>query len=185
MHVKDSMREHSVADVAAAWWVHSQEPLCAADPLCYQPWRGSRHRVLELESICHGTCHAHSLPSHPSCKRRYLLVESYAAKAPELAASVLSTMQRYINWIDIGLVAHGRFVALLMALMEGQGGSVVPGQGVPVGGAAAAAVTGGAVTAASLTLRGAAADCLAEIICKRMDAVPKLALVQVGCVPAA
>ena len=55
MHIKDSMREHSIADVAGAW---------------------------------------------------YLLVEAYHAKAPALAASVLQTMQRYVPWIDINLVAN-------------------------------------------------------------------------------
>lgn len=54
MHIKDSMREHSMTDIAEAW---------------------------------------------------YQLVEAYSAKAPALAASVLQTMQRYVPWIDINLVA--------------------------------------------------------------------------------
>ncbi len=42
------------------------------------------------------------------CNRRQLLSEAYAAKSPELAAFVLSSMQRYISWIDIGLVANDK-----------------------------------------------------------------------------
>eukprot|EP00798_Chlamydomonas_sp_ICE-L_P025196 gene25196-10836_t len=82
MHVKDSMREHSISDVATAW---------------------------------------------------YQLVEAYYQKNSELAATVLQTMQRYISWIDIGLAANEK---------------------------------------------GAATECIIEIVSKRMEAVPKLMLVK-------
>lgn len=55
MHVKDSMREHSLGEVAGAW---------------------------------------------------YRLAATYREKAPDLAAQVLTTMGRYIPWIDINLVAN-------------------------------------------------------------------------------
>lgn len=55
MHIKDSMREHAISDVAAAW---------------------------------------------------FNLVEAYQVKDPDLASYVLQTMQRYISWIDINLVAN-------------------------------------------------------------------------------
>lgn len=109
MHFKDSMREHSIADVAAAW---------------------------------------------------YDLLEAYGTRGGagiEIATNVLQTMQRYIPWIDIGLVANGRFVGLLMAIMD---------------------------SSPSAALRGAVADCLMEIVSKRMDSVPKLTLIQsMGIVP--
>ncbi|KAF5841975.1 armadillo-type protein [Dunaliella salina] len=101
MHVKDSMREHSIVDVAAAW---------------------------------------------------YSLAEAYATKAPELAAFVLQTMQRYICWIDINLVGNEKFTTLLQAVLE-SGYS-------------------------PLMLRGAAADCLAELLAKRMEPTAKLSLIK-------
>lgn len=55
MHVKDSMRERSINEVAAAWGE---------------------------------------------------LVDRYRSQNPGLAASVLMAMQRYISWVDIGLVAN-------------------------------------------------------------------------------
>ncbi|KAJ9528951.1 hypothetical protein QJQ45_000515 [Haematococcus lacustris] len=104
MHVKDAMREHSIADVAGAW---------------------------------------------------YLLVEWYAERAPGLATLVLNTMQRFIAWIDIGLVANDKFVDLLEQILDGN-----------------------SLSAPSLALRGAAADCLTEIVSKRMEAAVKLNLIQ-------
>ena len=35
----------------------------------------------------------------------FRLVEAYHAGSPALAVSVLQTMQRYVPWIDINLVA--------------------------------------------------------------------------------
>ncbi|GFR43596.1 hypothetical protein Agub_g4693, partial [Astrephomene gubernaculifera] len=99
MHVKDSMREHSLGEVAGAW---------------------------------------------------YRLAGAYRDKAPELAAQVLTTMSRYIPWIDIGLVANDKFLPLLLSLMDS-----------PHGG-----------------LRMAAVDCVTEVVAKRMEALPKLNLIQ-------
>jgi len=48
--------------------------------------------------------HVHSKTC--SAWRRYCLAEAYASKAPELAAFVLTTMQRFICWIDINLVGN-------------------------------------------------------------------------------
>ncbi|GAX84343.1 hypothetical protein CEUSTIGMA_g11765.t1 [Chlamydomonas eustigma] len=97
MHIKDSMREHSISDIASAW---------------------------------------------------YALVDLYRTKRPALATSVLQTMQRYVPWIDISLVAHPKFVALLLSLLE----------------------------SSDTALAAAAADCLTEVVSKRMDALPKLTL---------
>ena len=36
------------------------------------------------------------------------LVANLQASNPELAASVLEAVARYVNWIDIGLVANDR-----------------------------------------------------------------------------
>lgn len=55
----------------------------------------------------------------------------------EIATNVLQTMQRYISWIDIGLVANGRFVGLLLSILD---------------------------SSPSAALRGAVADCLVEIV---------------------
>jgi hypothetical protein len=37
---------------------------------------------------------------------RYKLIEAYHDKKPDLAVFVLQTMQRYINWVDINLIAN-------------------------------------------------------------------------------
>ncbi|PSC72015.1 exportin-T isoform X1 [Micractinium conductrix] len=84
------------------------------------------------------------------------LLAAYTAPAPDTAAAVLETVQRYVHWIDIGLVANDRFVPLLF----------------------------GALAAPQEGLRGAAADVLTEIVSKRMEATPKLTLIQqLGVVP--
>ena len=64
------------------------------------------------------------------------LLAAYTAPAPDTAAAVLETVQRYVHWIDIGLVANDRFVPLLF----------------------------GALAAPQEGLRGAAADVLTEIV---------------------
>jgi exportin-T len=64
------------------------------------------------------------------------VVAAYHATAPDTAAAVLDTVQRYVHWIDIGLVANGKFVPLLFSVL-----------GAPQEG-----------------LRGAAADVLTEIV---------------------
>ena len=106
MHVKDSMREFSIVDIASAW----------------------------LEAL-----------------------EAYQASHPDLATQILQTMQRYVSWIEIGLVANERSMTLLLGVLG---------------------------SSPSASLRGAAADCLTEIVNKRMEAVPKLTLIQsMGIVP--
>ncbi|KAG1677608.1 hypothetical protein FOA52_010389 [Chlamydomonas sp. UWO 241] len=105
MRIKDSMREHSISEVAEAW---------------------------------------------------FKLLEAYSNKSPELSVQVLQTMQRYVSWIDISLIANPKFMPLLMSLLG----------------------------ARHLGLRAAAADCLTEVVSKRMDAGPKLQLVHsMGIVP--
>ncbi|PIA43073.1 hypothetical protein AQUCO_02000489v1 [Aquilegia coerulea] len=71
---------------------------------------------------------------------------------PELCASVLDSMRRYISWIDIGLIANDAFVPLLFELILVEG---PPEQ-----------------------LRGAAASCILAIVSKRMDAKSKLLLLR-------
>ncbi|KAK9827309.1 hypothetical protein WJX81_002974 [Elliptochloris bilobata] len=84
------------------------------------------------------------------------LVATYGQARPDLAGAVLGAVQRYVPWIDIGLVANDKLVPLLFALL---------GEGPPA-------------------LAGAAADVLAAIVAKRMDAGAKLALVrQLGIIP--
>ena len=36
------------------------------------------------------------------------LVAAYSGPRPDLAAAVLEVVRRYVNWIDIGLVANDR-----------------------------------------------------------------------------
>jgi hypothetical protein len=64
------------------------------------------------------------------------LVAAYSAADPATAVAVLDTVQRYVHWIDIGLVANDAFVPLLF----------------------------GALAAPQEQLRGAAADVLTEIV---------------------
>ncbi len=47
----------------------------------------------------------------------YQLVAGYHAQQPELAAFVLETLQRYVHWMDIGLVANSKFVPLLFVIL--------------------------------------------------------------------
>ena len=61
----------------------------------------ARCTLYTVPAAQHGT---HATLLHAFC--RYLLTETYSTKAPELAAMVLNTMIRYINWIDISLVAN-------------------------------------------------------------------------------
>ncbi|KAG0621103.1 hypothetical protein M758_4G269300 [Ceratodon purpureus] len=82
----------------------------------------------------------------------YSLIVMYKGQSPQLASQVLEMMQKYVAWIDIGLVANDRFVPLLFEFL------VSPNE-YP-------------------QLRGAAAECLLAIVSKRMDAPSKLALLQ-------
>ncbi|KAL4444906.1 hypothetical protein ABPG77_003956 [Micractinium sp. CCAP 211/92] len=84
------------------------------------------------------------------------LLAAYSGPAPDAAAAVLETVQRYVHWIDIGLVANDRFVPLLFNALNAQHEG----------------------------LRGAAADVLTEIVSKRMEVGAKLSLIQqLGVVP--
>lgn len=42
----------------------------------------------------------------------YQLASVYQSQQPEVASEVLSTVQRYISWMDIRLVANDRWVVL-------------------------------------------------------------------------
>ncbi|KAL0463791.1 UNVERIFIED_CONTAM: Exportin-T [Sesamum latifolium] len=76
----------------------------------------------------------------------------YRNSDPELCASVLDSMRRYISWIDIGLIVNDAFTQLLFELMLVDG---LPDQ-----------------------LRAAAAGVVLAVVSKRMDPKPKLALLQ-------
>ena len=80
----------------------------------------------------------------------YELAAAHRAQRPQLAAFVLATAARYVNWIDIGLVANDRFMPLLLDLMQ-----------APHAGA-----------------RAAATDCVIEVVAKRMEPAAKVQLVQ-------
>ena len=84
------------------------------------------------------------------------LVAAYKDTAPDTAASVLDAVQRYVHWIDIALVANDSFVPLLFSVLN----------------------------SAHEAPRAAAAAVLTEIVSKRMEAGPKLTLIQsLGVVP--
>lgn len=38
----------------------------------------------------------------------YNLLRAYQSANPDLAAAVLNTVERYVNWIDVGLVVNER-----------------------------------------------------------------------------
>ncbi|EFJ23763.1 hypothetical protein SELMODRAFT_174640 [Selaginella moellendorffii] len=82
----------------------------------------------------------------------YNLVAVYRSARPDLAALVLEAMQRYVSWIDIGLVANESFIPLMLEIL------VSPQE--------------------NRGLRGAAADCLLAVVSKRMDSSAKLALLR-------
>ncbi|XP_011625319.1 exportin-T isoform X2 [Amborella trichopoda] len=82
----------------------------------------------------------------------YELVTLYKDSNPELAASVLDTMHRYVNWIDIGLIANEVFVPLLFEIM---------------------------LSELKLEhLRCASSTCVSSIVGKRMDPQSKLTLLR-------
>ena len=82
----------------------------------------------------------------------YQLVVAYCTISPEVAASVLETMHRYVSWIDIGLVANEQFIPLLFRILSS------PQE--------------------PAKLRGAAADCILAVITKRMEPLVKVTLLQ-------
>eukprot|EP01018_Ginkgo_biloba_P004887 Gb_29796 [translate_table: standard] len=82
----------------------------------------------------------------------YDLVVLYKDLRPLLAASLLDTMQRYVTWIDIGLVANDSFIPMLFEfLLSDQ---------------------------RSLELRCSAASCVLAIVSKRMDPQSKMSLLR-------
>lgn len=82
---------------------------------------------------------------------RQLVLAHHVAR-PEAAADVLDALQRYVNWMDVGLLVNDTWLPLLFDCVQ--------------------------AAAADAALRGAAADVLGEVLSKRMEAVQKLQLVQ-------
>lgn len=82
----------------------------------------------------------------------YDIISMYRNSDPELCASVLDSMRRYISWIDIGLIVNDAFIPLLFELLLVD---VLPEQ-----------------------VRGGAAACLLAVVSKRMDPHSKLSLLQ-------
>lgn len=80
------------------------------------------------------------------------MVLTHCVTSPHVAADVLDALQRYINWMDVGLLVNDTWLPLLFDCVQ-QGG-------------------------AASELRGAAVDVVGEIVSKRMEAVQKLQLVQ-------
>ena len=80
------------------------------------------------------------------------LVLAHHVSRPEAAADVLDALQRYVGWMDVGLLVNATWLPLLFDCVQ--------------------------ATAADAALRGAAADVLGEVLSKRMEAVQKLQLVQ-------
>ncbi|EOA33575.1 hypothetical protein CARUB_v10019717mg [Capsella rubella] len=82
----------------------------------------------------------------------YEIVSLYWNSDPDLSATVLDCMRRFVSWIDITLVANGVFVPLLFELILSDG--------------------------LSDQVRGAAAGCVLAMVSKRMDPPSKLSLLQ-------
>ncbi|KAF5745559.1 putative Exportin-T [Tripterygium wilfordii] len=82
----------------------------------------------------------------------YHILTMYMTSDPELCASVLDSMKRYISWIDIRLIVNDAFIPLLFDLILADG---LPEQ-----------------------VQGAAAGCLLAVVSKRMDSQSKLPLLQ-------
>ncbi|XP_031497601.1 exportin-T [Nymphaea colorata] len=82
----------------------------------------------------------------------YDVVVLYKSSKPELAAFVLDTMRRYVNWIDIGLIANDVFLPMLFEtiLVDGH-----PDQ-----------------------LRASSAGCVLAMVSKRMEPKAKLTLLR-------
>eukprot|EP00892_Ulva_mutabilis_P003832 jgi/Ulvmu1/1820/UM119_0038.1 len=77
------------------------------------------------------------------------LVAAHYATSPPTARALLSALQRYVDWVDISLIVTPGFMALLRQLLQ------EPSQ-----------------------LQGAASATLSAILSKRMEAQPKLQLIQ-------
>ncbi len=79
-----------------------------------------------------------------------IMVLTHCATNPTVAADVLDALQRYINWMDVGLLVNETWLTLLFDCVQ----------------------------RAASELRGAAVDVVGEIVSKRMEAVQKLQLIQ-------
>ncbi|XVE51859.1 hypothetical protein DITRI_Ditri02bG0075000 [Diplodiscus trichospermus] len=82
----------------------------------------------------------------------YDIVSMYRNSDPEICATVLDCMRRYISWIDIGLIVNDAFIPLLFELIL--------------------------VDCLLEQLRAAAAGCVLAVVSKRMDALSKLSLLK-------
>lgn len=82
----------------------------------------------------------------------YDIVSMSRNSHPEICASVLDTMRRYISWIDIGLIVNDTFLRLLFELILVDGGLD--------------------------QLRAAAASCVLAVVSKRMEPQLKLNLIK-------
>ncbi|CAK9150118.1 unnamed protein product [Ilex paraguariensis] len=82
----------------------------------------------------------------------YDIVSMYRNSDPDLCASVLDCVRRYITWIDIGLIVNDTFIGLVFELLLVVG---LPDQ-----------------------LRCAAAGCVLAVVSKRMDTQAKLTLLK-------
>ncbi|GMI93678.1 PAUSED [Hibiscus trionum] len=82
----------------------------------------------------------------------YDIVSMYRNSDPEICATVLDCMRRYVSWIDIGLIVNDAFIPLLFELIL--------------------------VDGLSEQLRAAAAGCVLAVVSKRMDAQAKLSLLK-------
>ncbi|XP_018457386.2 exportin-T isoform X3 [Raphanus sativus] len=85
-------------------------------------------------------------------KAWYDIVSMYRNSDPDLCATVLDCMRRFVSWIDINLVANQMFVALLFELILSEG--------------------------LADQVRGAAAGCVLATVAKRMEPHSKLPLLK-------
>ncbi|XVE88621.1 hypothetical protein DITRI_Ditri19aG0084300 [Diplodiscus trichospermus] len=82
----------------------------------------------------------------------YDIVSMYRNSDPDICATVLDCVRRYVSWIDIGLIVNDAFILLLFELIL--------------------------VDGLSERLRGAAIGCVLAVVSKRMDALSKLSLLK-------
>lgn len=62
---------------------------------------------MQLKDAMRETC------LHDLAEAWYNLLRAYQSANPDLAAAVLSTVERYVNWIDVSLVVNERSVSHL------------------------------------------------------------------------
>lgn len=82
----------------------------------------------------------------------YQVVFNFQSTNPEVCVAVLETMQRFISWMDIGLVANDRWVPVFFRILSNQ--------------------------SEPSNLRASVAGCLLAVISKRMEVPSKLALLK-------